>query len=121
MFQPVYVVWGLLPAIFVGLAVWTLLRPVFGIHGKESATPFLHTSIFTIFGFVLAIVLDHKLMGDDGSYPTFSGTESEAMILHWTLYPMILLALAYLNKAINRARGKDVPVNLREGLARYQR
>ena len=66
MFQPVYVVWGLLPAIFVGLAVWTLLRPVFGIHGKESATPFLHTSIFTIFGFVLAIVLDHKLPGMSG-------------------------------------------------------
>lgn len=121
MFEPVYAVWALLPIAFVCITVWTKLKPVFGIHGREAAAPYFRVAIFTAVSLAIAIFIDQRLAGEDGSYATFTGTESEALILHWTLYAAVLLVMAYANKLLNQLLGKEIKPNHREGLARYQR
>lgn len=121
MFQTIYIFWGLLPLIFICLTIWGKTKRFFGAEGREDSGEAFKQALFTSIAFAIAIYLDQAFTLENGEYLSILGTEGEGMILHLTLFPIVLVGMAYLNKIFNKIRGTETKVDLSEGLARYRR
>jgi len=120
MFHTVYIVWFLLPLSLLLLTGWALIKPIFGVAGKEYAKDYFKVAMFTLIGFFIALGID-KLSFDDFVLQ-LSGESADAVkIVHWILYPVVLVVMAYLHKVYLKISGKDPSTHLKDGLARYKR
>ena len=120
MFHPVYLLWFLLPLFLLGLAAWAVMKPLFGVPGKEDASDYFKQGMFALFAFVIAIFLD-RLSFDEVLLSFTEDSQAVVNIVHWLLYPAVLLALAYANGLYKKWQGKDLASEASFGLARYKR
>lgn len=119
MFHPVYVIWFLLPLILFGLTFWAIVKPYFGVGGKEYAWDYCKQAIFALVAFFIAVGLDQLSIDE---YLSFLSDDENGLVLvvHWVLYPAVLLGMAYLAKLLKRS-SKGTADELSFGLARYKR
>ena len=120
MFHPVYLIWFLLPLSLLGLAGWAVAKPLFGVPGKEDAADYFKQGLFALAAFAIAIFLD-RLSFDDLLLSFTEDSQAAVNIVHWLLYPAVLLALANLNGLYKKWQGKDLASEATYGLARYKR
>ena len=120
MFHPVYVIWFLLPFILFSLSIWALVKPYFGVAGKEDAWDYCKQAIFSLVGFGIAVGLDQLSIDEYLSFISDDET-SIVYVVHWILYPAVLLGMAYLSKFLNRSNKNNTADELSFGLARYKR
>lgn len=104
----IYVVWGILPAVFYWLAFWGLAKRAAKIHGREYSKDYLTQAYFCSFALALAIAIDKVIFPVFVSNMALGG--SEEMVARWILYPFSLLILAYLQKLINARKHQDSKV-----------
>ncbi|MCB0323144.1 MAG: hypothetical protein KDD69_06200 [Bdellovibrionales bacterium] len=100
-----YLIWLLLPLTFIGLALWAIAKPLFGVQGYESPKSYLGQALYC--GFALAIAI-----GIDQTDFFVSAVESLSMgmldiaVARWLLYPAVLLVLAYGQKIVRGESSK---------------
>ncbi len=120
MFHGVYIIWFLLPLALLLLTGWALIKPFFGVAGREYAGDYFKQALFCLIGFFIALGID--MLSFDDFLLQLSGESKDAVqIVHWILYPVVLLVLAYLHRLYQKARGQDPNRFINEGLARYKR
>jgi len=119
-FHPVYIVWALLPFALFCLSIWALVKPYFGVSGSEDSWDYFKQTFFCCLAFFIAIGID-QLPLDDYLGVLSEDPTSMVYVVHWILFPLVLVGMAYLYKVLKKALGKEKPDELSLGLARYKR
>ncbi|MFN8390692.1 MAG: hypothetical protein U0136_10415 [Bdellovibrionota bacterium] len=120
MFQGVYLIWFLLPFMLTLLSGWALLKPVFKIEGREYAGDHFVQALFCWFAFAISIAIDQSFLVSILDLEDLEKTDP-TIVLHWVLFPVVLVALAYVQKLFSSWLGKGQKDELSFGLARYKR
>ena len=115
MFQGVYLIWMILPFMLVCLTCWAVLKPVFGTPGREYAMDYFKQAVFCIILLVLSIWIDQHFVV---TVIDENDATSMNIVLHWMLYPLVLLIAAYANKLMGASAAHK---ELTYGMARYRR
>jgi hypothetical protein len=118
--QGVYVIWFFLPLALVLLSIWAVLKPVFGVAGKEYAGEYFQQAVFCLVCFALAVWLDQKFLVEDLDSGPVDGMDF-LLVAHWLLFPAVLLGSSYLGRMLRNISGKDPKKELSYGLLRYKR
>lgn len=89
MFSTSFYVWSLLPLILLGLFVWALLKPIFGIGGREPKAEYLKQFLFTAVILALSeILINSSILRTLEGYLSFILPEG---FLNWLAFPFLLL------------------------------
>lgn len=120
MFHAIYVIWFLLPLLLLGLAAWAVLKPVFGVSGREDSGDYLKQGLFCLVGFGIALLIDSYSF-DEFLLMMSADSQQAVQIVHWLLYPAVLLVMSYIHKLWQKSVGKDLATESNYGMARYKR
>lgn len=120
MFHTVYLIWAILPLLLLGLAGWAVMKPVFGVPGKEDSRDYFKQALFCVVAFAIAVLIDRTFLNTILLNVVDEGDDT-ATIAHWLLYPLVLLLMAQGNRLVLFFQGKDRNKDLNYGLARYKR
>ncbi len=119
MFPTIYIIWFLLPLALFGLSGWAVAKPLFGVAGKEDAGDYFKQGLFALFALFLAVLID-KIPFDETLLLLTADSEDLVTIIHWLIYPTVLLVLAQLGTAHRKWKGEDLASRASDGLARYR-
>ena len=121
MFHTVYIIWALLPLALISLTVWAVVKPWFGVRGREDSKDYFKQALFATLAFGLAIGIDQAFLNPFIESFAAEGDDT-ATIAHWLLYPAVLLVLAQANKMLKSMSSKNDPKrDVNFGLAKYRR
>jgi len=116
MFRFVYLVWGIIPFIFISFIIVELLKRAAGQKGRSHMRDYGTQLFYTSIALALAVLSDlyffHDVIG-----PFFWGQE-DAAILSWMQYPFILLGMLQISRYL--AKRKESRGSKRKGTMTFR-
>lgn len=103
-----HILWALLPLCFIGLYIWSFLRPYFKMHGKEDSKLYLSQGIFCSIGWAVAVLIDRSEWFP-GLIESLSWGMLDLSVARWLLYPAVLLAMASVQRFFAKESAPFVP------------
>lgn len=100
MFHAVYVIWALLPLVFLVLAGWAFSKRFFGVSGREYPSSYLSQFFFCLVAFVVSIYLDQYVLED--AVEALTAGMLDIIIARWLLFPGILVGMAWVQKLVTK-------------------
>lgn len=113
----VYLIWGLVPLLFLFLVLQEILRRVSKKHGKEDIRNYFRQFVYVTIALALTIFCDIFIFSTYAPMIIFG--EDEQAILSWLQYPIVLLGMLYFSRFLERR--KPTPGSKRRGTAVYRR
>lgn len=103
MFSILYVFWFLFPLTFFFLWIWSVLKPLFKVPGREDSKSYFSQFVFCLVGFWIAIAIDQTEnfanLVDSLSYGML-----DLKVARFLLYPVVLVLMAYIQKLFSKKK-----------------
>lgn len=106
MFKTFYLIWALLPILLFLLGLWSIVKPAFGMKGRENTRDYFKQGSFCLLGLAIAVWIDNMKFFQE-LIAEYSFWKVDLKVAEWLLYPFVLLMMALAQQYWRNRKGEN--------------